>query len=114
VKKLVLFVAVAALLAAGAGQALARPSAAHAKTVNVVMHDPGCHWFAVGSSFQKSLRVAGPVKLANYDEATLVVKGPQGTIYARIGHPVTLAKGAYAITMVHQAPDDNHLKLVVK
>ena len=50
----------------------------------------------------------------NYDEAALVVKGPQGVSHAKIGAPVTLAKGTYKITMVGQKPDDNHLVLVVR
>jgi hypothetical protein len=33
----------------------------------------------------------------------------------RVGAKLTLrAKGIYHITMVHQAPDDNHLRLTVK
>jgi hypothetical protein len=112
-KKLTLFIAFAALLAFGATQAFAHTSAAP-KTVAVVMHDPGCHWFMSGGKFVKTLAVAGPVKLANYDEAALIVKGPKGTVIVKTGKPASLAKGVYGITMVNQAADDNHLKLTVK
>ena len=104
----------AGLLALGAGQALATP--AHhtsAKTVTVVMHDPGCHWFSVGGAFKTSLSVAGPVKLVNLDEATLKVAGPSGVKLDRVGAKLQLGPGTYRITMVGQASDDNHLKLVV-
>ncbi|HZU19749.1 MAG TPA: hypothetical protein VE982_00890 [Gaiellaceae bacterium] len=69
-----LSIAAAALTA---GQALATTSthAKTAKTLDVVMHDPGCHWFAVGSKFALTATVAGPVKVANLDEATLKVTG---------------------------------------
>jgi hypothetical protein len=112
-KKLTLFLAVAGLLAAfGATQAFAHSAAP--KTVTVVMHDPGCHWFMSGGKFVKTLTVAGPVKLANYDEKALIVKGPQGTIVVKVGKSAPLAKGVYGITMLHQAADDNHLKLTVQ
>lgn len=113
-KKLLLFLIVAGLLSFGAGQALARPAAHKATTVTVVMHDPGCHWFSVGGKFLTKYSVAGPVKLVNYDENTLIVKGPAGTVNAKIGKPVELTQGTYKITMVKQASDDNHLVLVVK
>jgi hypothetical protein len=55
------------------------------------------------------------VALLNLDEAALIVKGPGGTRTARVGAKLTLqAKGVYRITMVKQAPDDNHLKLTIK
>ena len=85
-----------------------------ARTVTVAMHDPGCHWFQVGpTSFEKTATVQGPVVLANNDEAALVVAGPSGTKTDPLGGKVSLAPGTYQITMVGQAPDDNHLKLVV-
>jgi hypothetical protein len=55
------------------------------------------------------------VTLVNHDEASLKIKGPGGTKIDRLGGKLTLtAKGSYAITMVGQAPDDNHLKLTIK
>ena len=49
------------------------------------------------------------------DEDTLIVKGPGGTKHDKVGATLTLkAKGLYRITMVKQAPDDNHLKLTIK
>jgi hypothetical protein len=114
-KALTIFLAAAALLTLGATQALARPSHAGAtKTVTVVMHDPGCHWFSVGSAYKTTLAVNGPVKLRNLDEATLKVAGPAGTKLDAVGKQIALARGVYHITMVGQAPDDNHLKLVVR
>jgi len=111
---LTISIAVAALLALGASQALARPSHAQAmKTVTVVMHDPGCHWFGVGSAMKTKLSVKGPVKLRNLDEAALKVAGAKGAKLDGVGKELVLARGVYHITMVGQAPDDNHLKLVV-
>ena len=112
-RSFVLFLATAAVLAFGAGQAAAQ-SSAPGKTVNVVMHDPGCHWFAVNGKFLKSLTVSGPVKLANFDEAALLVAGRSGVVREPVGKRITLAPGVYRITMVKQAADDNHLRLVVK
>jgi hypothetical protein len=103
-----------ALLALGAGQAAgATHHALAVKTVTVVMHDPGCHWFASGGKFTTKLTVHGPVALANFDEASLMVMGPKGMQLDKVGKKVVLARGTYRITMVGQAPDDNHLKLVV-
>jgi len=113
-KTIILFLSAAALLAFGASQALARSSAPATKTVAVAMHDPGCHWFAVNGKFLKKLTVTGPVKLANFDEATLLVAGPNGVKRDPVGKLISLKQGLYHITMVGQAPDDNHLKLVVR
>ena len=101
--------------------ASARPaSAASATKLVVAMHDPGCHWFYVGGGpnhrkYTKTVTRSGPVKLVNLDEDTLIIKGPGGTKHDKVGAAVTLkAKGVYKITMVKQAPDDNHLKLTIK
>ena len=112
-KTLVLTLAGAAVLSLAAGQALARPAHAQSKTVTVVMHDPGCHWFAAGSALKTTMSVKGPVQLRNLDEAALKVVGPAGTKLAKVGKPLALSRGVYKITMVGQAPDDNHLKLTV-
>jgi len=101
---------------AAAGQA----SAAKASKLIVAMRDPGCHWFYTGGGpshrkYTKTVARQGPVKLINLDEATLIVKGPGGTKHDKVGATLTLkAKGLYKITMVKQAPDDNHLKLTIK
>jgi ABC-type sugar transport system substrate-binding protein len=63
-------IAAALMLLAGSAMAASR-GASSPKTVTVVMHDPGCHWFAVNGKFLKQLSVKGPVALANFDEATL-------------------------------------------
>jgi hypothetical protein len=101
--------------------AAARPAtAASATKLVVAMHDPGCHWFYTGGGpnhrkYAKTATRSGPVKLVNLDENTLIVKGPGGTKHDKIGAALTLkAKGLYTITMVKQAPDDNHLKLTIK
>ena len=113
-KTLVLSIAAVAFLAVGASQALAHPSSAPAKTVTVAMHDPGCHWFVSNGMFVKTLTVTGPVKLANFDEAPLLVAGPAGVKHDAVGKLLPLTHGVYRITMVGQASDDNHLKLVVR
>jgi hypothetical protein len=83
----------------------------------VAMKDPGCHWFYAGGGpgsrkYAKSVTRSGPVTLQNLDEAALVVKGPGGTKTIAVGAKLTLkGKGVYHITMVKQAPDDNHLVL---
>jgi hypothetical protein len=103
-----IFIAIAALV-------LAAPAAARKAPLVVAMHDPGCHWFHVGGKYTKSVVRHGPVALLNQDEAALKIKGPGGTKLDRVGAKVTLrARGVYHITMVHQAPDDNHLTLTVK
>jgi hypothetical protein len=105
-----------AVAAVTTGQAFAT-GAAHAKapsTLKVVMKDPGCHWFAVGTKFALKTTVAGPVKVANFDEAALKVTGIGMTKRIPIGKTLLLHHGRYVITMVGQAPDDNHLKLTVK
>jgi len=113
-KTFTLALGAAALLAAGGTQAFAHPAHKQAtKTVTVVMHDPGCHWFAVGKAFKTALAVKGPVALRNVDEAALEVAGPHGTRLDPVGKQLALGHGVYRITMVGQAPDDNHLTLVV-
>jgi len=109
----VLYVSVA-VLAVGVGQAIAQPSHARAATrVTVAMHDPGCHWFFARGTFERKLAVAGPARVVNADEATLLVAGAGKVQRDPVGKSLLLGKGAYTITMVGQAPDDNHLKLVV-
>jgi hypothetical protein len=104
-----------------AATAAARPaSAAKASTLIVAMRDPGCHWFYLSGGpnhrkYTKTVARKGPVKLLNLDEAALIIKGPGGTRHDKVGAKLTLkAKGVYKITMVKQAPDDNHLKLTIK
>jgi hypothetical protein len=100
--------------------AAARPTkAASATKLIVAMHDPGCHWFYSGGGpnnrkYTKTALRHGPVRLVNLDEATLIIKGPGGTRHDKVGASLTLkANGIYKITMVKQAPDDNHLKLTI-
>ena len=94
---------------------LAAPAAAGGSQLVVAMRDPGCHWFQVGGKYTKSVVRHGPVTLVNRDEAALVIKGPGGTKVERVLGKLRLrAKGTYRITMVHQAPDDNHLVLRIK
>ena len=114
------------MLIGAAGLMLAAPAAATTKTaasgkqLMVAMHDPGCHWFYNGGGpnnrkYTKTAVRTGPVILRNLDEAALIVKGPGGTKIDKVGALLTLkTKGLYTITMVKQAPDDNHLKLTIK
>jgi hypothetical protein len=109
-----------ASLMLAASAAAGRTTAAHATKLIVAMRDPGCHWFYLGGGpshrkYTKTVLRSGPVRLVNLDEATLIVKGPGGTRHDKVGAALTLkAKGVYKITMVKQAPDDNHLKLTIK
>jgi hypothetical protein len=95
-------------------------SAAGATKLIIAMRDPGCHWFYLGGGpnqrmYTKTVVRHGSVTLVNLDEATLIIKGPGGTRHQKIGATLKLkAKGIYRITMVKQAPDDNHLKLTIK
>ncbi|HEY2372152.1 MAG TPA: hypothetical protein VGH82_06355 [Gaiellaceae bacterium] len=105
----------ASLLVVAAGQAsAARTHHAALTPVTVVMHDPGCHWFSVNGAFKRTLTVKGPAQLTNFDEATLKIAGAGSTHLARVGKKIVLKTGAYRITMIGQAPDDNTLRLVVK
>lgn len=99
---------------AGVGQALAKPARTSAPTLRVVMHDPGCHWFFVGGKFLKTESLAGPIRILNLDEATLKATSRTGVRRIPVGRSIVLAGGAYTITMVGQAPDDNHLELTVR
>jgi hypothetical protein len=113
-KRILTFLVIAACVAGVSVSAAVAKPAKQATTVTIAMHDPGCHWFLVGSKYTKTLSVHGPVSLLNVDEATLKVAGPQGLELARVGHRLALGKGIYHITMVGQAPDDNHLLLTIK
>jgi hypothetical protein len=105
---------------AAAGLMTAAPAAAAPAQLVVAMRDPGCHWFYAGGgpNHRKYALTAirrGSVPLVNLDEAALKIKGPGGTKILPVGAKLTLkAKGVYGITMVGQAPDDNHLKLTMK
>ena len=107
-------------LALAAAAPLASGGTTSASKLVVAMHDPGCHWFYVGGGsghrqFVKSVTRTGAVSLVNLDEAALIVKGPKGTVKAKVGANLTLkARGLYKITMVKQAADDNHLRLTIK
>jgi len=119
-RKLILFGIAGLMLAAPVAAARTNHAAATPKKLIVAMRDPGCHWFYLGGGpnhrkYAKSATRTGPVKLVNLDEAALIIKGPGGTGHEKVGAALTLkAKGVYKITMVKQAPDDNHLKLTIK
>jgi hypothetical protein len=54
------------------------------------------------------------VTLLNLDEAAMIIKGPGGTKIEKVGAKLMLrTKGLYHLTMVKQAPDDNHLTLKI-
>lgn len=110
---IIFFVLAAAALIPSGGQALGADRTA-ARTVTVVMRDPGCHWFAVNGKFTTTLAVRGPIALANHDMATLKIAGPAGVRRDAVGKKTTLTRGSYRITMVGQASDDNVLRLVVR
>ncbi len=114
-----LSLAVAATICAGAfgvGQALATTThhAATPKTLKIVMHDPGCHWFMVGGKFTKTATANGHIRLLNVDEAALKVASHHGIKQIPVHHSIVVGRGSYVIMMVGQAVDDNYLKLVVR
>src|SRR5574340_744673 len=117
-KSMLISIAVLALAAAAMATGAASASATRAPLI-VAMKDPGCHWFYLGGGpshrkYAKTVARVGPVTLLNLDEKALVVKGPGGTKIAKVGVRLTLTtKGTYRITMVEQAPDDNHLVLKI-
>jgi hypothetical protein len=113
--------AIFAAVAASAGGALAGGRAlattthqTTTKTVKIVMHDPGCHWFMVHGQYRvKDTVKADRVRLVDQDEAALKVKTAQGVQRIPVGRSIVVGQGAYRITMVGQASDDNHLRLTV-
>ena len=118
-RRLVLIsVAVLALAASLVATSAASASASKGPLI-IAMKDPGCHWFYLGGGpnnrkYTKSVTRVGPVTLLNLDEAAMIIKGPGGTKIEKVGVKLTLtAKGTYHLTMVKQAPDDNHLTLKV-
>ena len=113
-----LVLAVAAAICAGVfgtGRALATNSHhASTKTVNIVMHDPGCHWFMVHGKYAKTDTVkANRVKLVDQDEAALKVASRNSMRHIPVGKSIVVGRGNYVIMMVGQAPDDNYLRLTV-
>jgi hypothetical protein len=109
-----LAVAVAALALAGPAAAKPTLHATKQSHVTIAMHDPGCHWFSVDGRFYSGLSVSGKTTFRNLDEATLIFTGPNLDTKLPVGSSLTIAKpGTYHITMVGQAPHDNHLLLVV-
>jgi opacity protein-like surface antigen len=94
---------------------IAAPAAGARSMVQIRMHDPGCHSFYVGGKYVTKYSVKGSITIQNLDEATLKFVGPGGTKLDKVGKSLTLnRRGVYRITMVGQAPDDNHLKLTIK
>jgi hypothetical protein len=100
----------------GTSRALATTHHAATKTVNIVMHDPGCHWFKVnGKLTTKDTVRASKVKLVDQDEAALKVVSRHGTVgHIPVGKSLVVGHGNYVIMMVGQASDDNYLSLHVR
>jgi hypothetical protein len=114
--KILATVSVIAALALGAGQALASSNHHNSatRTLKVVMHDPGCHWFLVHGHMRATASVKGPIRLRNFDEAAIKVMSRTKVRHVRLGSSIVLHHGRYVITMVGQAVDDNYLKLTVR
>ena len=114
-----ILISLAVFAVAGSAVATSAASAAGSKPLVIAMKDPGCHWFYTGGGpnnrhYAKSVTRVGPVTLLNLDEAAMIIKGPGGTRIEKVGKKLTLtAKGVYHLTMVKQAPDDNHLLLKI-
>jgi hypothetical protein len=102
--------------ALGTGQALATTThQAQAKTLQIVMHDPGCHSFKIHGKFTKAATVnANRVRLVDLDETTLKVVSRHGMRRIPVGKSIVVDRGNYVIMMVGQAVDDNYLKLTVR
>jgi hypothetical protein len=113
-----LSLAVAAVVCAGAfgaGQALATTThQAAPKTLKIVMHDPGCHWFMRGGKFTTTATVKGRVRLVDLDAGALKVASRKGMRHIPVGKSIVVGRGNYVIMMVGQAVDDNYLKLTVR
>lgn len=101
-----------ALLGAEKGMATAHRAAP--KTLRVVMHDPGCHWFQIHGKFATSATASGRVRLVDLDEGALKITSTHGMREIAVGKSTVVGRGHYVITMVGQAVDDNHLKLTVQ
>ena len=95
--------------------AYAQPAATAApKTITVAMHDPGCHWFSAAGKLSKTAAATGSARVLNLDEKALLARAGTGKVTRiAVGAKVLLGRGRYVITMVGQAPDDNHLVLTV-
>ncbi|HLY86533.1 MAG TPA: hypothetical protein VKO84_08515 [Gaiellaceae bacterium] len=100
----------------GVGQALATTTTHQStpKTLRIVMSDPGCHWFKLGSKLTTKATVHGRVRLVNLDEAALRVMSRYGARRIATGKSIVVGHGSYVIMMVGQASDDNHLMLTVR
>jgi hypothetical protein len=108
---------IATFVTAGMATSLALANTTHAatpKTLKIVMHDPGCHWFQIGGKFLKTATVQGSVRLVDLDDGALKVASGHGVRHIPIGKSIVVGRGSYKITMVGQAVDDNHLKLTVR
>jgi hypothetical protein len=114
---LISLAAVAAILAGvfGTGQALATTKhQSRPKTLQIVMRDPGCHWFKVAGKYTTKATVTGRVQLHNFDEAALKLVSRHSIHRIAVGKTLVVGHGSYVIMMVGQAPDDNYLKLTVR
>lgn len=115
----ILFPVAALAVVASIGTASAASAAPSNSPLIIAMRDPGCHWFYTGGGpnhrrYATSVTRVGPVTLLNLDEAAMIVKGPGGTKIEKVGAKLMLTtKGLYHLTMVKQAPDDNHLTLKI-
>ena len=58
--------------------------------------------------------MTGRARLLNMDEAALNVASRTGVQRIPVGKSIVVGHGNYVITMVHQAADDNYLKLTVR
>jgi hypothetical protein len=105
----------AALALFGGGQALAASQHHNAiRTLQVVMHDPGCHFFLVHGKKTTTASMAGPIRLRNLDEAALKIASRTKVRFVHVGRSIVLSRGSYVVMMVGQAIDDNYLKLTVR
>ena len=100
----------------GTGRALATTThQATTKTLQIVMRDPGCHWFKIHGKFTRAATVkTGRVRLVDLDEAALKVASRNGMRHIPVGKSLVVGRGNYVIMMAGQAIDDNYLELTVR
>lgn len=104
-----------AVSAASASSSTAKVHVIKAKIVTIAMRDPGCHWFTDHGKYYRSVAVKRDTSFRNLDEAAVIFKGKGFTKHLAVGKKLKITKaGLYHITMVKQASDDNHLRLIVK
>src|SRR5437016_4200533 len=72
---------------------LAAPVAA-SPVLQIVMKDPGCHWFKVGTKLTTKYVAHGAIAIQNLDEATLKFVGSKGAVLVKVGKTMRFTRTA--------------------